>query len=386
VKTKFTKSIALASLIPLLIFAAAPVFAAQSQGSGGPFTGSAFIMSNSPTGNYVLAFGRSADGILSPAGAYPTGGLGASGLTGTNQGGLALSSGAGPGRQDLQSTPSWLFVVNAGSNDLSVFHVSSAFPAALSITDRASSGGTYPISVTVSGNWVYVLNAGTSTVPANIAGYYLTREGTLISIPGSVQPLSGITQPAQISFNPSGTALVVTEKSTGLIDTYTVNEFGVASAPTSYSSSGSTPFGFAFNDRGFLVVSDAASGALSSYSLTSGGVLTSISGPVSDGQAAPCWVAITADGRYAYTTDAHSSTISSYVIGHDGSLTLLQGVAATTGTTDTDMAMSSGSRFLYIYDAGANEIQAFNVHLNGQLSLLQTVSGIPAGADGLVAN
>src|SRR5256712_7809689 len=183
-------------------------------------------MSNSASGNQVILYTRAADGSLTWKANYATNGLGITGLTGSNQGGLVLSE---DGR--------WLIVVNAGSNDISLFSVNHK---GLTLTDRTSSQGTMPISVTVHGNIVYVLNSGGAESTGNIAGFAL-RDGQLSEISGSVQPLSGVTAPAQISFNPSGTVLVVTEKSTNKIDTFLVNGHGVASAPNVQASSGGEP-------------------------------------------------------------------------------------------------------------------------------------------------
>src|SRR3989441_11712731 len=177
--------------------------------------GSVYIMSNSASGNQVIAYSRAQDGTLTWQANYATNGLGITGLTGSNQGGLVLSENG-----------QWLIVANAGSNDISVFSVNHK---GLTLTDKTNSQGTMPISVTVHGNVVYVLNTGGAETNGNIAGYHL-NDGQLSAIPGSVQPLSGVTAPAQISFNPTGTVLVVTEKSTSKIDTFLVNDQGLASA------------------------------------------------------------------------------------------------------------------------------------------------------------
>ena len=161
-------------------------------------TGAVYIMTNDPAGNQVIRYDRASDGSLAFSGKFSTGGLGATGLTGSNQGGLVLSS---DGRT--------LLVVNAGSNDISIFQVHQNI---LSLTDKTSSHGIMPISLTLHNRLVYVLNAGGKDSVGNIAGYKLDSEGELTPIAGSVQPLSGITAPAQISLNPQGTVLVVTEK------------------------------------------------------------------------------------------------------------------------------------------------------------------------------
>jgi 6-phosphogluconolactonase len=49
----------------------------------------------------------------------------------------------------------------------------------------------------------------------------------------------------------------VTEKATNLIDTYFVDQNGVASAPLVNASAGETPFGFAFSRDRHLIISEA---------------------------------------------------------------------------------------------------------------------------------
>ena len=333
--------------------------------------GAVYIMTNDSTGNQVIRYDRANDGSLTFSGKFSTGGLGATGLTGSNQGGLILSN---EGRT--------LLVVNAGSNDISIFQVDQNI---LSLTDRTSSHGIMPISLTIHDRLVYVLNAGGKDSVGNIAGYKLDREGELRAIAGSVQPLSGITAPAQISFNPQGTVLVVTEKTTNKIDTYTVND-GVASAPIIHASSGNTPFGFAFSNRGALIVSEAAGGTLSSYSVSNAGSLTTLSSSIPDNQLAPCWVVVTGNSKYTYTTNAHSGTISSYTIDKNGTIHLLESITAITGSGDIDMALTQNSAYLYVAIISSHSIQGYRVYDDGSLSWVTTITGVPAGADGLAAN
>lgn len=340
--------------------------------------GRVYIMTNDPTNNQVVIYDRAADGSLTWVANVATGGLGVKGLTGTNQGGLVLS-------QNGQ----WLIVVNAGSNDLSVFRVTNE---GLTLTDQESSGGVMPVSVTVFHNLVYILNQGSSETAGNIAGFELSNSGQIAPIAGSVQPLSapGVAV-AQISFNPTGTSLVVTEKSISLIDTYAVDNQGVASAPVTNTSSGTTPFGFAFDNKGALIVSEAAGGpagtsAVSSYAINSDGTLATLSPSVADAGLAACWLVVTGNSRFAYTANAHSGTISSYGVAPDGSLALLQSSAATSGPGSLDMAFARNSQLLYIFVHGSNSIEGFNVNADGSLTPVTTTTGIAATADGLAAN
>ena len=73
----------------------------------------------------------------------------------------------------------WLLVVDAGSNEISVFKVGST----LTLADKVYSEGTMPVSITIHDNLVYVLNAGGTP---DIAGFYLSNNGKLFPIYGSV--------------------------------------------------------------------------------------------------------------------------------------------------------------------------------------------------------
>ena len=348
----------------------------QSLEKGGSNVSAVYTLSNSSAGNEVIMFTRSSNGNLSPAGSFSTGGLGTGAGLGS-QGAVVLS-----GR--------YLFAVNAGSDDVSVLKVNSN---GLTLIGTTASGGTMPISLTVHHNLLYVLNAGGD---GNITGFKISRGGQLTPIPGSTQPLSGpAVGPAQIEFNPWGRVLVVTEKGTNSINTYVVDTDGVAGPPNTQASAGDTPFGFEFDKRGHLIVSDAFGGganlgAMSSYNVNTGGI-SLITGPVANTQSAPCWVVVTKNGKFTYTSNTGTNNISGYRIRHNGSLTLFNdgGNTASTGagSSPIDMAISNNSRYLYCLNAGNQTISVFRINNgNGKLSSVQTVSGLPAGSVGLAAN
>ena len=358
-------------LIPLLAGFASPV-AAKSDNSPGVV----YTINNAADGNQVLVYGRSADGTLSFQEAFDTGGLG---------------SGAGLGSQGavaLSDNDQLLFAVNAGSNQISAFSVKKH---GLRLLDVADSGGVMPISLTIHGRLLYVLNAGDS---GNITGFVIGRNGKLSALNGSTQPLSNggvgaAPGPAQVSFNQDGSVLVVTEKASNLIDTYQVRR-GRAQAPEIHPSAGETPFGFAFDKEGHLIVSEAFGGAANISALSSyrvhGKRFDLISASVGTTQTAACWVVISKNGKYAYTTNAGSGSISSYLIGKRGDLTLLEAQAGLTGdgSTPIDMALSNNSQFLYALNTGTSTISAFRVRADGGLVSLGEVSS-PAGTVGLAA-
>jgi 6-phosphogluconolactonase len=362
------------SIVPLLVLAGA---VRASDDAANEAAGAVYTMTNAAEGNAILAFNRGADGTLSAAGSYPTGGVGSGDGLG-NQGAVLLSD-----------NHRWLYVVNAGSNDISVFAVRAG---GLKLVDRVASGGLRPVSITADRDVVYVLNAGGD---GNISGFTQRRHGRLVAIPGSTRPLSGAnTGPAQISFNPDGDILVVTEKATNLIDTYVVNDAGLSTGPFAQNSVGATPFGFYFDPRGHLLVSEAVGGAvdagtMSSYRVKDNGVLEVISPAVPTTETAICWVVVTKNGKYAYVSNAGSGSLSAYNIARNGSISLhdADGVTGNTGagSVPIDIALSNNSRFIYSLNAGNGTLGAFRIQADGGLVALPGASGIPAGANGLAA-
>jgi 6-phosphogluconolactonase (cycloisomerase 2 family) len=346
-----------------------------SRATGGGDAGALYVATNAKTGNEVLVFPRAGDGSLGTPGRFGTGGRGTGGGLG-NQGGVVLTQ-----------ANRWLLVVNAGSNDVSVFAVK---PDGLKLTDRVSSGGEQPVSVTAFRRLVYVLNAGGA---GNVAGFRLSERGRLHPLRHSTRPLSSPAAGApQVEFSPDGEVLVVTEKATNTISTYVVEDHGLTDGPRPEPSVGKTPFGFAFSHQGTLVVSEAFGGAagasaLSSYDVGEDGEFEVVSASVGTTQTAACWVVITRDGRFAYTTNTGSATISGYSLSSDGALTLLaaDGVNGTTGAGPIDMALSGDDRFLYTLNSGDGTISAFRVSADGSLTSQAGAAGLPAGANGLAA-
>ena len=360
--------LALALLVVGMLSASAVLATPIARGNGAA-AGSVYTTTNDATANAILWYTRAANGGLALAGSFPTGGAG---------------TGAGLGSQGavvLAEDGSVLLAVNAGSNQLSSFQVSAS---GLTWVTNVASGGTTPISIAVHDNLVYVVNGGAG---GSISGFWLTSGGVLTPIAGSTQALSAGAVPAQVSFDPTGQVLVVTEKATSLIDTFTVDANGIASGVTSYASSGATPFGFAFDNKGHLIVSEAAVAALSSYAVSPAGVVTTISGSVVDGQGAACWVVITNNGKFAYTSNAHDpfNDISSYAVGGDGTLTLLQVNAASPGLGPTDLAMSGNTHFFYVLESRGHAITGYAVGADGSLTQVTMAGGLAASDVGLAA-
>ncbi|HYY72800.1 MAG TPA: beta-propeller fold lactonase family protein [Candidatus Bathyarchaeia archaeon] len=334
-------------------------------------TGDVYVLTNQSSGNSVMVFHRGTDGTLTFVSSFATGGNGA-------------GSGADPlgsqGSLVLSEDHRLLFAVNAGSNSISAFGVSGD---KLTLLDTISSGGTRPVSLTVRENLVYAVNAGGTP---NISGFSIeSATNHLVPLAGSTQNLPGGASagPAQVSFSPDGSVLVVTEKGTNLIDAFTVNENGVAQPGVSFPSNGGTPFGFVFGHDNIAIVSDAAESALTSYKVSDGGEVDLITPALTNGGRAACWAAAPRNGRFAFSANSGSKTISSYTVSEDGSLALLNAVAATTNVP-LDMAFTADSRFFYVRNADGT-VTGFRLEADGSITPVANASGLPAGSQGIAA-
>lgn len=362
--------------VAVVVCAVVPLLGAATAASAA--SGQVFVQSNDALGNTITVFDRAADGALTLAGDVATGGLG-TGLGLGDQGALALTR-----------DRAFLLAVNAGSDDVSVLALENG---GLRLVDVQPTGGDLPISVTVSGDVVYVLNAAAGV--ESVTGFYLSARGYLEPIPGATLPLSGAAVgPAQVQLSPSGGLLAVTEKATNLIDVYVVDDSGLASLPIPQAASGTTPFGFQFfsydgHDR--LIVTEAFGGAadasaVSSYAVDPDGTLTVVSGSVPTYQTAACWLARTGNGRFAYSANPGSHSLSGFSVGTDGALTpigdtVLLGASA----APLDAAFSRHGQFLYVLDNFNDTVEGFAVNADGSLASIGVTAGVAPTGLGLVA-
>src|SRR4051812_39304382 len=358
-------------LLLLVAASALAVFAtAAAAGAGSDTTGAVYTLTNSTAGNAVAVFDRAPDGSLTPAGTYATGGLG----TGAGLGSAGSIVVSADGR--------YVLAVNAASDTVSAF---AADRDGLELLNTVASGGDNPTSVTERHGLVYVLNAGSGT----ISGLELQKAG-LTPLAGSTQALSpGAAVPSQIQFSRKGTALVVTERGSNTIDTFAVDRDGYASAPVWTPSTGGAPFGFDFDNKGHLIVSDANAGpgesAATSYGIADDGSLSLVTGPVLTHQGAACWLVVAKDGRHAYTANAGSGSISRFTVAHDGSLALVDSTQLGAASHPLDESVTENGRFLYVLADGRHQVQGFRIAPDGSLEPVASAGGLPIGAAGIAA-
>ena len=362
-------------LLFIVMFSIAAGLPARSHAQERRSSGAVFVMTNAAERNEIIAYKRNADGSLEQGRSFPTGGRGSGGTTDPlgSQGSLSLT-------QDH----SILLAVNAGSGDISVFHVHGAN---LSLVDRVPCGGSEPVAVAQHGNLVYVVNAGGTS---NVTGFRLDRNGRLRPIPDSIAFLStGNSGAASLSFSPDGQFLLVTEKLTNSIDAFHVQIDGTLGPIVTNPSVGPGAFAVVFAANGAAFVSETGpagghnAAAISSYAVAANGTLSAISASVPTLGAATCWEEVTPDGRFVYTSNSGSSTLSGFSIAENGALTPLSSTVVATlpsGSVNLDIAITTDSKFLYTLNSGTGTVNIFAIDQDGSLTSLGDVGGLSASA------
>jgi len=326
--------------------------------------GAVFVQTDDLAHNAVIAYDRAADGHLTRAGTYATGGAGAA------EAGAVVDPLASQGSLTLDRTHGLLFAVNGGSDTITVFGVDGSHLVRRQIL---SSHGDLPVSVSVVGNLVYVLNARGG---GSITGYRVDGR--------QVEPLSGSTRalnlapnanpeflqaPSQVAITPDGRAVVVATKTHGTLVTFPLANNGRPAATPVVAASGTVPFALAFDRSGNLLVVDAT-GYASSYKVGRDGNLARVSTVGPTGQAAACWTVVV-DGSL-YAANAGSNSITAFK-DHRGQLTIIAAVAATTGAGPIDLASSGNGRFIYQLTGGSGQVNEYMRGADGSLTMIGTV-------------
>lgn len=332
--------------------------------------GAVYVQTNEAE-NKVAHFGRNAAGGLERIADHATGGSGDGQAHLASQGSVVLAADG-----------THLLVANSASDDVSVFSV--ADDGSLDLIGRTPAGPA-PKSVAEHRGLVYVLASGGPTV----AGFTLGESG-LEPLSGAEQALSPDSDPAQVGLTPDGSTLVVTERGTNSITAIPVEADGRLGTGRTVPSSGPTPYGFALTGSGTLVVSEAfgaqkGKAAASSYSVE-GPEITPVTRSVGNGRSEICWVVVSPDGRYAFSTNFADGAVSRYSIADDGSLSLDDATAAFSvdGRPGLrDQGLTADGDFLYAIDADSGSIFGWGVAHDGALSPIGSWGGLPDTVAGL---
>jgi 6-phosphogluconolactonase len=128
--------------------------------------------------------------------------------------------------------------------------------------------------------------------------------------------------------------------------------------------------------------------AASSYTIVEGSLVPRTSS-VGNGRSEICWVLMTPDDRFAFSTNFADGAVSRFAIASDGALSLddaTAGIAVEGEPGLRDEALSGEGRFLYAIDADGGRVYGWSVDPEGTLELIGSWGGLPGTVAGLAAS
>ena len=363
----------------LSILAIANIANAQNYRTSPLSNSNVYVMENDPQDNEIVAYYRFRNGRLLRIGNFSTQGLGA----GDNAAADPLGS---QNSLILSENNRFLYAVNAGSDDISVFSLRRfGIPV---LIQKISSNGDFPVSMAIDKNVLYVLNSGSDGA---ISGFRMARNGRLTPIGNSTRALGlGATSfpegdarnlaPGDISFDNLNRRLLITYAGGGaagqLLSFSLNNDDTPADLANVIESEGAVPFSIDFSQNGAAVIAEA-SGSLSSYNYNDQNELINVSSVIGNSQQATCWVQVS-DNNFVYTTNTVSGTISQYSVERSGELSLINATAASDIGLPIDFGLTRNQRFMYVVSSNEGGVRGFRVNRRtGALTSIGLFTGLP---------
>ncbi|MFE0254347.1 lactonase family protein [Streptomyces sp. NPDC059010] len=364
---------------------------ASQYGTAGAETGRAvFVQGNELSGNTIHVFARDGQGKLKPAGTYATGGRGG------DQVDAPTDSLASQGSLVYDDASGMLLAVNAGSGTLTSFRVEGTKLKHRQVLDT---GGEFPSGIAVRGNVAYVMNAGGE---GSVQGFRITRKG-LVPMRGSFRSLGLAnedvprfdTSPGEVEITPDGRALVVTTKGNNTVEIFPLKKNGLPAVaePVVNKSAGNVPFAISFDSSGSrMLVAEAEKSTVSVYKVRHNGKLKVLQQPLASGQEVLCW--LERAGNYFYGGNTGNSTVTGYRMDKHGRLSLTNEVGLATPPSSKsqgviDIAVTKDAKFVYVQNATSGTVDGFRVEEDGSLTKVTTAEGLPAfgesGMEGIAA-
>lgn len=322
-----------------------------------------YTMTNNTASNAVLAFKRAADGSLTVAGTYKTGGKGIAGDI--------------DDQHSLRTSGDFIFAANPGSNDISVFKKAMK---GLEKVGQYPSGGLNPVSIAISGSTLVVANQAVKEGTPNLATFKIGQDGSLKMMGMMKSNFKDGAGPADVDFAPDGKMLAVTygyqAENTSMVATFNLDDKGMLSKLSEAAAYG--PVGLSWNPNGNRIyVSTFRSASILSFEVGQNGKLMEPQ-MLKDTEAAACWTLVNAAGDRLYVANFVSNSISIYSLDEKGDAKFMSAIKRPTvsGNDTKDLALSEDGKFLYVLGSTSKRIDAFKVGEDGGLSFASSTTAM----------
>jgi 6-phosphogluconolactonase len=252
--------------------------------------------------------------------------------------GSPYGAGISPSSILLHPSGKFVYVANAGENDISLFKVATS-GALTEVTPRTPTGMN-PTSMVMdsAGSFLFVANGNSNT----IRGYSISGST------GALTALSGA--PAQTGFSPVNLAMTASGK--------------------------------------FLYVANSNSASVSGFAVDSSGGLTAVPGPPSVVGAGPNRIAIDPSGKFLYVASLAGGNFSGFTIDStSGALSAMNGspfgvTVSTTITPLSSLVVDRSGKYLYVTNQSGNNVYAFTIDASSGVPKAITATPVPPYAAG----
>lgn len=285
--------------------------------------------------------------------------------------GSPYSVGDGAHSLALHPNGKYLYVGNPGQNenDISQFSIATngvlteIFPRT-TVAPQASEPEL--LIIDSAGAFLYVMNASSD----NISVFSIdSSTGVLSQVTGSPFPIG--LSPLNMQLTPSGNFLYVSAAYTSLvsaIEVFSVNK-GVLTPAGLFQTQGLNPNGLVIDPAGkYLYVANTSSNSISIFSIAASGALTQVEGsPIADAYNDPVALLIDPKGQYLYVANQGSNNVGVYTITASTGLPVGLTTSTTTFSFITENAPSTlgfdpNGGHLFIGNQGSSAgIQSFQV-------------------------
>jgi 6-phosphogluconolactonase (cycloisomerase 2 family) len=296
-----------------------------------------------------------------------------------------------------------LFAVNQGSDTIAVFGIQSNGGLKPVAGSPFSSSGKAPSSLGLSGNILVVANKAQDgvrdlkSVAPNYTTFTVGSDGKLTAVPGSSIDAKPGSSPTDASVPARGGVAFGTEES-GPIRSFTVSKKGaLTQAPGSPYDPPAQAFGQGFDPakefalgvathptKNLVYMGLPTIPALAVYSFDSNtGGLTFVSSVPVQGAYLPCWIQITKDGHWLYTSNADTNNITAFDISNPTKPKQIQTLSYLTPGNPWNIQLSPDDKYLFgitprdtpkVPEGEGNTAHVMSIGSDGKLTELNTAS------------
>lgn len=297
------------------------------------------------------------------------------------------------------ATIDYVFVtsIDNGTGKVASYHAESITGVLSEVSGSpVSSQGVDPVALAATPNqqYLYVANAGSN----NIAEFAIGTNGQLVSIKNYTTPGS---EPLSVAVNTTGTLLFVVDyyapgysdasPGPGALIVYPINSDGSLGTPVAGSAGAFTPvqcfpggvavsangnFAYVTNTNSVVVTTlepttstppstpavCPAQGTISGFSVSSTGSLTPVPGSPFSAGSTPTGIAIDPTSRFVYATDSIQNQLIVYNIQADGTLVPLNDGPFSAGNFPVGVTVDPRGLYLYVTNYNEQDISEYSIN------------------------